>query len=106
MNFPLYEELNKINLDVKEYSGQKISDAVQFLSINEQYKQILEAIHLIVLHYYFLNKTTTTWGSKKIVLPYQGRTFDNKGIIYQLDNLPEEVRHNIYKLLKIVIEKF
>lgn len=112
MDFPKFNELYTI----ANIQQEKISDEmrVTFSLLSEQH---LENIYLLILHYAVLEQyhqtnnleesikmfyPTTT--SKKIHLPYKGSS-SGKGVIYDLDQLPDQLEYIIAAYMNQIIVK-
>lgn len=102
--FPLYDDLKKLPTPV-DYCPKKLSQVIGGLGPdNKNETGLHRIIHLLILHHYFVS-TQNSFAKSKGILPYQAKTFDkNKGVLYQVDNLPEDLRVLIFKLLKITTD--
>lgn len=61
---------------------------------------LLETIHILILDYFL--STNSHIQKNKGILPFNSKVLDkSKGMIYNVDNLPLELQHMLYKFLKI-----
>jgi hypothetical protein len=99
----LYKQLLELPDDQGDYSQKRLCAAIKGLPDSDG-TSIHAAIHMLILQHYLLGNQTA-FNKNKGVLPYQAKTFgQNKGVLYQVENLPEDLCRILYKFLKITTD--
>lgn len=90
--FPIYDELAIKAANVNSLPSDWYSSLVNLPS---SYAEII--LGLIIHHSILNNAEVKTTASKKNVLPYKGKIFENNvGVIYNIEYMPENLRKIIY----------
>lgn len=103
---PLYDQLKNLSVGKTDFNMNKLTNTIQTISTRSDCTETLLIIHLLILHHFYISKETKTWGVKESPLVYQSKSLDNKGILYQLDKVPEEACKIVFELLRKVIVDF
>ena len=97
-HFPLYDNILKDSKETNLTATQKKSFIKKMQNIDTSGHEL---IYALIKTYQIDNKEQNT----SFTLPYDGEYIDNNNIAFDLDKMPNKLKHILYKFINIHIDK-